>query len=398
MAKKLKIPYGFRDCLPDECYFKDGLERELSELFRTYGYLKTETPTVEYYDTFHDVCRPEMLKKMFKLTDNDGSLLALRPDVTLQVCRMAAATDIPNPKRLYYVENSFEYLDSPDTARTREYSQIGVELLGDTGIDGEEEILCLAVESFLRAGLTDFVIEIGNNDLFRTLAAEANLSTRDESELIKLINKKDGGGAEAFLKKCGADTAVVAKTVSLIRLFGGKEVFAAARKTIGENAAIDSVETLFGRLVEKGYGKYVSVDFGTLNGYDYYSGLVIKGFTAGHGFALLDGGRYDGVCPSFGYESGAVGFALGTKRLMTALEAIGKVSRVPSLDWVYSSDGRSDKEEWKFACELRNQGKTVAELFGFDKAALENYCRENSVKNAAYFDNGKKYLLRGEEK
>ena len=94
MGRRLRIPYGFQDLLPKECYAKKRLEAVLTEIYGSYGYNEVETPTIEYYDAFHDVYAPDKLKKMFKMTDSEGSWFALRPAVTLQICRMASKLDL----------------------------------------------------------------------------------------------------------------------------------------------------------------------------------------------------------------------------------------------------------------------------------------------------------------
>ena len=140
--KKFQLPYGVQDYLPQECYNKELVEKKLSEVFYKSGYERVETSALEYFDLFDGILPPSAINKMFKMTDSDGSLLVLRPDTTLQICRMAAGNlDTGEINRLYYCENSFEFLTDNSTARTREFAQVGVELLGNTGIDGDIEII-----------------------------------------------------------------------------------------------------------------------------------------------------------------------------------------------------------------------------------------------------------------
>lgn len=390
MKRKLKIPYGFQDFLPDECYNKDILEKKLSAAYCSYGYNKVETPTIEYYDTFHDVSEPEKLKKMFKLTDNDGSLLALRPDTTLQICRMASKLNLNNPQRMYYIENSFEYQDNKDNARTREFSQIGIELLGDSGLDGDVEIIQLAIESFLKAGLEDFIIEIGNNNFFKGLSSESGLNDKDVTTLTALINRKDMLGMEMFLQKKKTPPQFMQKLLILPSLFGGKEVLKKAKSLtdnpLAENALIQ-IEYIFNALKSIGYDKYISIDMGMLNGLNYYSGLVMKGYSRKLGLCLLDGGRYDTICSSFGYSTCAVGFAIGTKRLLLALDESGKLKQIPPCDYAYSVQNTDLTIEFNFTERLRKQDNKLVKVFAKTRNALIEYCRENKINKAFFLSN-----------
>lgn len=385
MARKLKIPYGFQDYMQDECYNKRCLERELSQVYSGYGYREVETPTIEYYDTFHDVYAPDKLKKMFKLTDNDGSLLALRPDITLQICRMASKLDLSFPQRLFYAENCFEYLDSIDTARTREFSQMGVELIGESGIEGDIEIVTLAIKSFLASGLENFKIEIGNNNFFKGIISESGLEASDILTLTELINKKDSLAVEMFLQKKNVSERFCSALLLLPTLFGEKEVFRRARE-VCENAltlsAFEDTKLLYETMERAGYGKYISIDFGMLHGLNYYSGLVLKGYSKNLGLCLLDGGRYDELCPSFGFPGSAVGFAIGIKRLLTALDEKGKLRKMLPCNYAYFSDNADEKTERDYVDSLRESGKSVVKLFFKNKDALIDYCKRNNIKKA----------------
>ncbi len=48
-----------------------------------------QIPTFEYFDAYN-VTTPTQAEHMFKFFDNDGRMLALRPDLTTSVARMAA--------------------------------------------------------------------------------------------------------------------------------------------------------------------------------------------------------------------------------------------------------------------------------------------------------------------
>lgn len=385
MVRKLKIPYGFQDYLPNECYAKRQLENMLSEIYVGYGYKEVETPTVEYYDVFHDVCDTDKLKKMFKLTDNDGSLLVLRPDITLQICRLASKLDLTYPQRLYYVENCFEYLDNNDTARAREFAQIGVELIGDSGLDGEIEIVTLAIKSFLRAGLTDFKIELGNNNFFKGIVSEYGLSEREISYLTSLIERKDSLALESFLQSTNASSDFYDKLLLLPTLFGGSEVFEKAEK-ISENkltySAYENLKKLYNALKEIGYEKYICIDFGMLHGYDYYSGFVFKGYSKNFGLCILDGGRYDGLCPSFGFQGKAVGFAIGVQRLLSVLNEKELMNTAPYCDYAYYCENADIAKEISFVEQLRKNGKKVIKLFCNDTETLLGFCKRNNISQA----------------
>ncbi len=85
-----KLPAGVQDLLPEEYYNVSLLTEKLKNKFRLAGCRFLESSAVEYYDTFAEIRNRIPQRQMFKMTDGDGSLLVLRPDMTLAVARMAA--------------------------------------------------------------------------------------------------------------------------------------------------------------------------------------------------------------------------------------------------------------------------------------------------------------------
>ena len=81
-------PAGFRDVLSDEACMRERIARDVQACFAARGYLPIETPTLEVMDVMRAGGR--MPGSPFKFFDASGDLLAMRPDVTLQVARMCA--------------------------------------------------------------------------------------------------------------------------------------------------------------------------------------------------------------------------------------------------------------------------------------------------------------------
>ncbi len=84
----LATPQGFRDVLADEAVAREAITRAVADLFASRGYAPIETPTLEAMDVMARGVR--VPASPFKLFDATGELLAMRPDVTLQVARMDA--------------------------------------------------------------------------------------------------------------------------------------------------------------------------------------------------------------------------------------------------------------------------------------------------------------------
>ena len=90
-------PAGFRDVLSDEACMRERIARDVQACFAARGYLPIETPTLEVMDVMRAGGR--MPGSPFKFFDASGDLLAMRPDVTLQVARMCATRLAGQPGR-----------------------------------------------------------------------------------------------------------------------------------------------------------------------------------------------------------------------------------------------------------------------------------------------------------
>lgn len=382
---KVQLPFGMQDYLPDDCYNKTKAEDAMCGVFSSYGYKRVSTPTLEYCDLF---TAGGMMseKRLFKLTDTDGSLLAMRADVTMQICRMYV-TSMTGVHRMYYALDSYEYLDDSNSARDREFAQTGVELIGDTGADGELEVLAMAADALAKSGLKNFTVEIGHVGYFDGLAEELGLDGAAASKLKKLINKKDMLGVELFFRESGLSDESKESILSLPSLFGGSETLDRAEKLCSgkkSKEAIDRLRYLLGKLDRMGLGKYFSIDLGMVSANEYYTGIVIKGMCADLGVSILDGGRYDSLCSRWDKPTKAIGFAIGTRRLLSALRNQGMREKAPEADIAYAVADCDDKIV-RSAVEKLRRKNIVVQVFG-DEETLINYCREKGISKAILFD------------
>ena len=110
MRKNRRItPEGTRDLLFEECLARREVEDRLSNLFVQRGFSEVMTPGIEFYDVVpgdNEAIAPE---SVYKLTDNKGRLLVIRPDSTMPIARLTATRlqNAPLPLRLYYAQDVF---------------------------------------------------------------------------------------------------------------------------------------------------------------------------------------------------------------------------------------------------------------------------------------------------
>lgn len=388
MTKKFRQPQGVSDVLTRQCYAKNKIERQLLDCFARYGYNQIDTPVLEYGDLYSAGAGKVNMNRLFKLTDYDGSLLVLRPDMTMPISRIVS-TKIPEGKyKFCYRGKMFRFSQGEGV---REFSQVGVELMGAKGICYDAEVVSLAIAALLEAGLDDFILDIGHVGFFKGLLASLSLTDEEREELAVLVESKNSIGEQLFAKKTGLTREEQERILKMPMLFGGDEVFKEAKKYCVNDEmkeAVDTLEKLDRILKAQGLDKYVSYDLSLVGEMSYYSGIVFKGMCEQVGFSILSGGRYDHLCDSFDRDIPSVGFAIGSDMLLQALAGTGKIPVRDSRDVAVGCSEDSIAEALGFVRGLVSEGKYVVNMSVCSEKEVADYAKNNNTKQAYYVDGG----------
>ncbi len=367
-----KLPTGVQDILPSECRILNHIKEGLSVLFERNGYEPVLSAAVDYYDTYSQIKNALPEERMFKFTDGDGKLLVLRPDATLSISRIAATKLERGQARLYYFANKWD-AQNAGGLKSREIIQAGVERLGESGAFSDAQTIAFAVDCTRAAGLADPIVEIGHVGYFKGLLEGCGLTSAQAEEVRAHINAKDGMNAERVLGAAGAGRATLDAVRALPTLFGGVEVFDRAEALTDNKEALSALAHLreVGRiLVDMGYGKNICFDLGTVKNLLYYSGVVFSGFVKELGVPVLSGGRYDSLADDFGKHIPAVGFAMGLKRVLVALERQGNLPAAPALDCAVACEKGAEGAANELCKALTAAGKRVTLLADYGADGL----------------------------
>lgn len=322
IEKLLHTPEGVRDIYNSECKKKLFLENRMHEVFRTFGFQDIQTPTFEFFDIFNK--RGTIAsREMYKFFDRDGNTLVLRPDITPSIARCVAKyyKEEELPIRLCYTQNTF-INNSSYQGKLKETTQLGAELINDNSVEADAEMIALTITCLLKAGLNEFRVEIGQVDFFKGLMEEAELEEEEVDKLRILIENKNLLGVKDLISGKDIPGNLKDALLKLPSMFGNLENIMNARTmTKNEKAlkAIGRLEELYEVLTAYGYEEYITFDLGMLSKYNYYTGIIFRAYTYGTGDSIATGGRYDNLVKQFGKDAPAIGVAIVTNQLMTAL-------------------------------------------------------------------------------
>lgn len=302
-----------------EARLRRRIEDAAMTVFESWSYEEVITPSVDYYDLFEQGMGQTEAQRGFRFTDNDGRLLALRPDVTSSVARIAATllADRQRPLRFCYAAPVFRQQPQSHAEWRRENTQLGCELIGIAGKPADLEVLRLAAEILARLDLqSSYCITINNVEIFNGIAAELNLDTTAREQLRRLIDTRETAELNRFLHEHSAGDG--REFAQLAQLTGKRQVLESARKVIRNERslqALNAIGDLWTEIEALGLQDDFEIDLGDVPSLDYYTGLTMKIYVHGAGASVGRGGRYDGLTGNFGRAEPAVGFVLNLDAL-----------------------------------------------------------------------------------
>lgn len=319
----LHTPEGVRDLYGKEYATKLNLQNKLMEVIQLYGYENIQTPTFEFFDVFSEEIGTTSSRELYKFFDKEGNTLALRPDFTPSMARCAAKYFMEQnvPIRFCYMGNTF-INNSNLQGKLKELTQMGAELIGDSSVYADAEMIMMVIDTLRASGLTKFQVSIGEVEYFKGVCHHAGLDSETEMALRDYISEKNFFAAEELMLEKGISERDREAILQVREFSQVKETLLKAKELAPNEmsrSAIARLEELYELLKKYGVSDYVSFDLGMLSKFHYYTGVIFKAYTYGVGDAIVTGGRYDTLLGRFGKDAPAIGFMVLIDDLMEAL-------------------------------------------------------------------------------
>jgi len=109
----------------------------------------------------------EIVGQLFHFEDKGGRRVALRPELTPTLARIVAAqaNALPKPIKWFNVGEHFRY-ERPQKGRGRSFYQFNADLLGETNLYADAELIALlvAILETLGLGSNDFKIRLSDRE------------------------------------------------------------------------------------------------------------------------------------------------------------------------------------------------------------------------------------------
>ena len=349
----IKSVRGMNDILQDEARRWARAEMKAREILAAHGYEEIRTPVAERTELFSrgiGETTDIVSKEMYTFEDRRGQSLTLRPEGTAPVVRAYIKSKMyaSNPLvKLYYLGPMFRY-ERPQSGRSRQFHQIGVEVLGsdDPLVDAEViEVLMGLLDGLGATGLVLEINSLGCPDC-RPAFVEALRGFADDhiDDLCDECGKRVERNPLRILD-CKAE-----KCRSILE--GAPEI----TDHLCERCVQD-----FSKV--RSYLDQIGLAYvhnpRIVRGLDYYTrtAFEVTSSTLGAQNAVAGGGRYDGLVEELGGPSvPGVGFAIGLERLLMGFPGAGASEENATAVFVAPLGEEARTEGFGIVSGLRNRG------------------------------------------
>jgi histidyl-tRNA synthetase len=313
---------GMRDLLAQEAENLNYVICKARETASVYGFKEVITPIVEPFELLSAKSGEEIRQRMFIFEDLGGRKVALRPEFTASIARLAttALKNEPKPLRLFSVGSVYRY-DEPQKGRYREFWQANFELLGSSKPEADAELLLLANSLLKNVGLTNFALKLGHVGVVRGLLAQEGIDDKTQNAILQKMDKKEYEAAFALIAsdKCRSVLSGLVELKGKTALETVEKMREYVKGCDKASAAVENLAAIL-HLVTASGCKIQTVNPAFARGLEYYTGIIFELYIPQLDIAIGGGGRYDRLIESFGGEpTPAVGVAAGIDRIALAM-------------------------------------------------------------------------------
>ncbi|MFF2886396.1 histidine--tRNA ligase [Paenibacillus sp. NPDC057967] len=377
---------------PDQALRKK-VQDVLTELFELYTFKGMETAVLNELDLLASKYAggDEILKEMYRLTDQGNRSLGLRYDLTIPFAKTIALNPgLEMPYKRYEIGKVFR--DGPvKKGRLREFLQCDVDMVGIAGPEAEAELMQLAVDAFGRLDIP-IVLRWNNRRFLGDALAAMGVPEDELSSVILTLDKLAKIGLEGVEQELAQKGISDGVKQAMLAFASGEKLSLeaiASRYGISDSPGAREAAALEKLISELGLEQTCIFDPFLSRGLSFYTGTVYEIFDASGVFtsSLGAGGRYDAI---IGKMIGREDVSYPTVGLSFGMESILEVLRerplvLPSVQAIVVPIGEEGKTgALKAAEELRRAGI---------RTALETGSRKLKKSLAAASDKDIRYVV-----
>jgi len=351
-AQKPSVPKGTRDFSPIEMVKRNFIFDTIKDVFKRYGYLPIETPSMENLSTLLGKYGEEGDKLLFKILNSgdylekvDKSLSNIDSNkLALQICEKGLRYDLTVPFARFVVQHLNEITfpfkryqiqpvwraDRPQKGRYREFYQCDVDVIGSNSLLNEVELIQIIDDIFQKLNINT-VIKFNNRKILAGISEIIGAPDKiiDITIAIDKLEKIGKKGVYDELIGRGVSSGSVSLLDPILELAGDNFAKLSSLKEILKNSeigikGITEVETVLNYFNTLTLKTELEIDLTLARGLNYYTGAIIevkaKDVEMG---SICGGGRYDDLTGVFGLKDvSGVGVSFGADRIYDVMQQL----------------------------------------------------------------------------
>jgi len=375
MVNKNALP-GFRDFFPEDCRWRNHLFRVWRKVSSQFAFEEYDAPVLEDLALFTAKSGPEIVSQLFSFTDKGGREVALRPEMTPSLVRMAGqrAGSLPRPVRWFSIGEQYRY-ERKQKGRLRAFYQYNADILGESSVAADGELILLLDQLLQQAGLRpgSYQILLSDRRLWWSWLSGLGFDEVQCTEILGVVDKwgrlPEEKRREQLLACCGGKAALLEASIEgflgLEGLGGIRDFLTSSLGSLNEGLenSLAELESLAGLLDNGAPDLNWRFDAGIVRGLAYYTGIVFEAFDIGRqSRAIAGGGRYDDLFEKLtGKAMPAAGFGMGDVVVSDLLEEQGGRPAVMQKPDAYLIPGGQQvlPDMYRLAADFRAMGYSV---------------------------------------
>ena len=309
---------GFRDFYPADLALRAHIFRTWRTVASRYGFVEYDGPPLESLDLYTRKSGEEIVGQLYGFTDQGGREVALRPEMTPTFARMVAARagGLPKPIKWFSVPQLFRY-ERPQKGRLREHFQLNLDIVGETSVASDVEVVAAAIDVLREFGLgaEDFVARYSDRTLISAVLQEMGIPEASLPAAFAALDKADRESEQWVLDRL-IEAGIGEEPAKRVLDLAGMDL-ADLSQQFGDVAPVTESLSRLGQFREQveaaGLAEFVELDLRLVRGLAYYTGLVFEIWDRKGKFrAICGGGRYDDLLEAVGGPAlPALGFGMG---------------------------------------------------------------------------------------
>ena len=371
--QKPTLPKGTRDFGPADVQKRKYILKTIETVFKKYGFMPLETPTMENLTTLEGKYGDEGDKLLFRILDSGDFLKSLKeyndkmlsdesqdatflPSYTGKLNDLdAKATtkfiaekglryDLTVPFARYVVMNRNEITfpfkryqmqpvwraDRPQKGRYREFWQCDADVVGSDSLLNELDLIQIYAEAFTKLGINNYEIKINNRKVLAGIAQVVK-SIDAMNTIAVAIDKLDKVGIDGVSKELteqGFTQTELNTLFDIITIKGENQTILNQLKDKLQTSAeglkgIDELAFILASNPNPNIN--LTLDFSLARGLSYYTGCIFE-VVSNDGTlksSIGGGGRYDNLTGIFGLPNvSGVGISFGLDRIYDVMDEL----------------------------------------------------------------------------